>query len=115
MNQKIKIDKTKFKDDKVNVELIVSVDEFRLVYFYLKKGQKVKSHVSKSHVVLTVLKGKAKFFKGDEENFDILKEGEGIYYPPLAPHGFQALDDTIIQAFISPNPVKKEFVSLENI
>lgn len=103
----IKPDITKFSDEKVLTELIISVNEFRLVHFYLKTGQKVNLHSSKSHVLTTVLVGKGKFFIDNEENFEILNTGQSIYYKPQQPHGFEALEDMIVQAIISPNPQQK--------
>jgi quercetin dioxygenase-like cupin family protein len=103
----IKVDNLKFNDKKVNVEVIISVDEFRLVHFYLKAGQKVGLHSSKSHVLTTVLKGKGKFFIENEENYKILSIGDAIYYQPMQPHGFESIEDMVVQAIISPNPSSK--------
>ncbi len=103
----IKPDFSKFKDERFSTEIVVDVPEFKLVHFYLKAGQKVSLHSSKSHVLTTVLKGKGKFFIGNEENIQVLNQGESIYYEPMEPHGFEAIEDMIVEAFISPNPVSK--------
>jgi len=103
----IKIDESKFNDKKVNVEVVLSTAEFRLVYFYLKAGQKVGLHSSKSHVLTTVLKGKGKFFIENEENYEVLNIGDAIYYKPTQPHAFEAIEDMVVQAIISPNPQPK--------
>ncbi len=103
----IEVDNSKFSDKKVNVEVIVSLPEFRLVHFYLKSGQKIGLHSSKSHVLTTVLKGKGKFFIENEENYEILETGDSIYYKPMQPHAFESIEDMVVQAIISPNPQPK--------
>ncbi len=107
MAKVIKPDEEKFTDDRPNTEVVLDVPEFKLVHFYLKAGQKVSLHSSKSHVFTTVLKGHGKFFIGSEDKYETLNEGESIYYKPLEPHGFEALEDMIVEAFISPNPNPK--------
>ncbi|WP_456464836.1 cupin domain-containing protein [Persephonella sp.] len=96
-----------FSSDKPISEKIIATDNLIVVHFYLKKGQKIPLHASKSDVFVTVLKGKGKFFYGSEENFEILDTEESFYYQPEEPHGFEALEDMIVQAIISPNPQKK--------
>ena len=96
-----------FNPDKPISEKMVSTDNLVVVHFYLKKGQKIPLHTSKSDVFVTVLKGKGKFFYGSEESFEILETEESLYYQPEEPHGFEAEEDMIVQAVISPNPQKK--------
>ncbi len=103
----INLDTSKLKNDRVHTEVVIDVPEFKLVHFYLKAGQKVSLHASKSNVLTTVLKGKGKFFIGNEGNKTILNQGESIYYESMEPHGFEAIEDMIVEAFISPNPVPK--------
>ena len=107
MAKVINLDISKFKSERVHTEVVMDVPEFKLVHFYLKADQKVSLHSSKSHVLTTVLKGKGKFFIGNEDNAQILNEGESVYYEPMEPHGFEAIDDMVVEAFISPNPVSK--------
>lgn len=97
----------KFNDEKPYSEKILSTDNMVVVHFYLRKGQKIPLHVSSSEVLTIVLSGKGKFFVGDEENFEILEEKESYFYKSKEPHGFEALEDMIVQAVISPNPQKK--------
>ncbi len=96
-----------FSSDKPVSEKMVVTDNLVVVHFYLKKGQKIPLHAAKSDVFVTVLKGKGKFFYGSEENFEILEVEESLYYQPEEPHGFEALEDMIVQAVVAPNPHKK--------
>ncbi len=97
----------KFNEEKPYSEKILATDNMVIVHFYLKKGQKIPLHVSKSEVLTTVLKGKGKFFVGSEKNTEILEETESYFYQSEEPHGFEAIEDMIVQAVISPNPQKK--------
>ena len=38
------------------------------------------------------------------ENYEILNVGESIKYNPKEPHGFEAIEDMIVEAIITPNP-----------
>ena len=96
-----------FNPDKPVSEKMISTDNLVVVHFYLKKGQKIPLHASKSDVFVTVLKGKGKFYYGSEDSFEILQAEESLYYQPEEPHGFEAQGDMIVQAVISPNPQKK--------
>ena len=86
-------------------EKIVITDNMVVVHFYLKAGQKIPLHTSTSEVFVTVLKGKGKFYYGEEGKFETLEE-ESLFYPSEEPHGFEAEEDMIVQAVISPNPKK---------
>lgn len=97
----------KFNSEKPYSEKIISTNNMVIIHFYLKKGQKIPLHISKSEVFVTVLSGKGKFFMGSEENIEILSEEESLFYESNEPHGFEALEDMIIQAVISPNPQQK--------
>ncbi|NPA53932.1 MAG: cupin domain-containing protein, partial [Aquificae bacterium] len=96
-----------FNEEKPFSEKILATDNMVIVHFYLKKGQKIPLHTSKSEVLVTVLLGKGKFFVGNEENIEILNEKESYFYQSEEPHGFEALENMIVQAVISPNPQQK--------
>jgi quercetin dioxygenase-like cupin family protein len=100
----IKIDETKFSDKRPTTEKLSESPNLILIHFYLKKGQKINLHSSPSEVITTVVKGKGKFFIGSVENFVELNIGECIKYDPKEPHGFEALEDTVVEAVITPNP-----------
>ncbi len=95
-----------FNPERPLSEKIISTDNMVVVHFYLKAGQKIPLHVSKSEVLVTVLRGKGKFYYGDENTYEILEEEESLYYQSEEPHGFEAEEDMIVQAVISPNPQK---------
>ena len=95
-----------FNPERPLSEKIISTDNMVVVHFYLKAGQKIPLHVSKSEVLVTVLRGKGKFYYGDENSYEILEEEESLYYQSEEPHGFEAEEDMIVQAVISPNPQK---------
>ena len=95
-----------FNPERPLSEKIISTDNMVVVHFYLKAGQKIPLHVSKSEVLVTVLRGKGKFYYGDENSYEILEEEESLYYQSEEPHGFEAEEDMIVQAIISPNPQK---------
>ncbi len=97
----------KFSSEKPISEKILSSENMAIVHFYLKKGQKIPLHTSKSEVLTTVLKGKGRFFYGNEDTFEILEEGDSYFYNAEEPHGFEAIEDMIVQAVISPNPQRK--------
>ena len=97
----------KFSLDKPVSEKVIATDNLVIVYFYLKKGQKIPLHASKSEVFVTVLQGKGKFYYGSEESSEMLERGESLYYLPEEPHGFEAVEDMIVQAIVTPNPQKK--------
>ncbi|WP_448587939.1 cupin domain-containing protein [Thermocrinis sp.] len=72
----------------------------RSILFCLRKGQKVPLHTSHHRVITLVLSGKGGFFLGSEENSVELKEGEFVLYEREEPHGFYALEDMVVLAFI---------------
>ncbi|NPA58418.1 MAG: cupin domain-containing protein [Aquificae bacterium] len=98
---------SKFSGEKPVSEKIVATDNMVVVHFYLKAGQKIPLHTSTSEVLTTVLKGKGRFYYGSEDQYETLAEGESLYYNPEEPHGFEAEEDMIVQAVISPNPHRK--------
>ncbi|MDQ7055542.1 MAG: cupin domain-containing protein [Persephonella sp.] len=95
-----------FSLEKPVSEKILLTDNLVVVHFYLKAGQKIPLHASKSEVFVTVLKGKGKFYYGSENSYEMLETGESLYYQPEEPHGFEAEEDMIVQAVITPNPQK---------
>ncbi len=96
----------KFNPERPLSEKLIATDNLVVVHFYLKSGQKIPLHISKSEVFVTVLKGKGKFYYGDENSYEILQEEESLYYQSEEPHGFEAEEDMIVQAIITPNPQK---------
>ena len=98
---------SRFNDEKAVAKKVLETQNSRIVLFFLKKGQKVDLHQSPSDVILTVLEGNGRFFIGNKEEFKDLTNGEFIIYKPNEPHGFEALTDLIVQAIITPIPVKK--------
>ncbi len=56
---------------------------------------------------ITVLKGKLDFMIGSEDRKETLSEGQTVFYLPNEPHGFVALEDSVVQAVITPKPVRK--------
>ncbi|NPA13394.1 MAG: cupin domain-containing protein [Aquificae bacterium] len=97
----------KFDPEKPVSEKIITTDNMVVVHFYLKAGQKIPLHTSTSEVFVVVLQGKGKFFYGDENSYEVLEERESLFYQSEEPHGFEAVEDMIVQAVISPNPQKK--------
>lgn len=72
----------------------------RCVSFYLKAGQKINLHTSPHRVITLVLEGEGDFFIGTENNTERLKKGEALLYEPKEPHGFQAVEDMVVLAFV---------------
>ncbi len=81
-------------------EVGYSSDGLRCIYFFLKKGQKVELHTSPHWVWITVLDGRSLFFVGSEENTKELSARESILYEPREPHGFLALEDSVLMALV---------------
>lgn len=106
MALEIKIEESKFADKPV-VEKIYENETVRVVLFYLKSGSIIDLHTSTSTVITTVLKGSGKFYIGSRENIKILQEGETLIYDPNEPHGFEAVEDMVVQAIITLLPVKR--------
>jgi quercetin dioxygenase-like cupin family protein len=98
---------SKFSDEKVVIEKVADIQNVRILLFFLKKGQIVNLHQSPSDVILTVLEGNGRFFIGSKEEYRDLSTGETIIYEPNEPHGFEALENLVVQAIITPIPAKK--------
>jgi len=81
----------------------------KVIRFYLKEGQEIKPHRSPSSVFITVLMGKLVFTLG-EEGEETLSEGDTVFYGPQELHGFRALEDSVVEATISPNPTARKVV-----
>ncbi len=96
-----------FNEEKPHIQPAKTGKNFKMVYFHLKAGQKIPLHTTSSEVVVTVLKGKGNFFAGSYENSNSLSKGESFFYEPDEPHGFEAVEDMIVQAVITPIPEKK--------
>lgn len=99
-------------NDKPVVEVAYQDENAKAVRFYLKKGQEIKPHASPSSVFITVLKGKLSFLSGEDGNEEILSTGDTIFYTPKELHGFRALEDSVVEAVITPRPDKMR-VSME--
>jgi quercetin dioxygenase-like cupin family protein len=84
-------------------EVVYEDANAKVVRFYLKGGQEIKPHRSGSSVFITVLKGKLRFTLGDEGE-ETLEEGSTVFYRPRELHGFVALEDSVVEAVIAPNP-----------
>jgi len=94
----------KFNPEHPAREVVYNDGNVRVMRFYLKGGQEIKPHRSPSTVVITVLKGKLSFYIGSEDREEVLEEGATVFYDPNEPHGFKALEDSIAQAVVAPNP-----------
>lgn len=102
----VKIDEKKFSL-KPYIEKIYEDERIRIVLFYLKAGLVIDLHTSPSTVITTVLKGKGNFFVESRESIEILETGDSLIYLPNEPHGFEAIEDMIVQAIITPPPSQK--------
>ncbi len=98
----------KFNPERPNSEPLYEDENAKCVRFYLKGGQSIRLHTSPSSVFITVLKGKLEFMVGDENTRETLSAGDAIFYLPNEPHGFVAIEDSVVQAVISPKPAKKK-------
>ncbi|RMH05164.1 MAG: cupin domain-containing protein [Aquificota bacterium] len=72
----------------------------RVVHFSLKEGQKVSLHTSPYKVILVVVEGEGEFYASSEENKEVLEKGQVVIYERHEPHGFKALRDMVVVAFI---------------
>ncbi len=88
--------------DKPTAELVYEDVNARVVRFYLKGGQEIKPHTSPSSVFITVLKGKL-IFLSDEGETEV-SQGSTVFYKPEERHGFKAVEDSVVEATITPNP-----------
>lgn len=92
--------------EKPQVEVVYQDDNAKVVRFYLKRGQEIRPHSSPSSVFITVLRGKLSFLLGEEGKEETLGVGDSVYYEPKELHGFKALEDSIVEAVITPKPDK---------
>ncbi|MEZ0323243.1 MAG: cupin domain-containing protein [Hydrogenothermaceae bacterium] len=99
--------KDRFSSEKPVVEKVTDTDNGRIVLFFLKKGQIIELHRSPSDVIVTVLFGKGRFFIGSKDVYRDINCGETVIYEPNELHGFEAIEDMVVQAVITPIPVKK--------
>ena len=91
----------KFSEKPVS-EKVYEDENAKVVRFYLKEGQEIKPHRSPSSVFITVLKGKLIF---SAENGELeAKEGDTVFYKPNELHGFKALENSVVEAVITPKP-----------
>ncbi len=94
----------KFDSESVTTEVVYNHPNGRVVRFYIPTGKEVKPHKSKSSVFVTVLKGALVFYIGKEDTHETLRAGDSVYYEPEELHGFKALEDSVVEAIISPDP-----------
>ena len=94
----------KFNADSIATEVVYNHPNGRVIRFYIPKEKEVKPHKSKSSVFVTVLKGTLVFYIGKEDTHETLKAGDSVYYEPDELHGFKALEDSVVEAIISPDP-----------
>ncbi len=90
--------------EKVQSEVIYNNEHARVLRFYLRAEQEVKPHKSPSSVFITVLKGKLLFLVNDGKSEEMLNVGDTVFYNPQELHGFKAIEDSIVEAVITPNP-----------
>jgi quercetin dioxygenase-like cupin family protein len=79
---------------------ILNQEGLRSILFCLKEGQRIPLHTSPYRVITLVLSGRGMFFLGSEENFVELKGGDYVLYERQEPHGFYALEDMVVLAFV---------------
>ncbi len=88
-------------------ELVYEDANAKVIRFHLKEGQEIKPHRSPSSVFISVLAGKLSFYLGSEEKEEVLEKGATVFYEPEELHGFRALENSVVQAVITPNPTAK--------
>ncbi len=89
--------KENFKDEPSR-EVIFNSQNLRIVRFFLREGQEVKPHSAPATVSVVVLRGELSFYTEGGER--VLGEGETIIYDKGEKHGFKALKESVVQAFI---------------
>ncbi len=99
MAQLLKLEPS-FSDFMPVKKVLCSKENLRCIAFYLKAGQKVPLHTSPHRVITLVLEGEGDFFVGSEEKRERLKKGEALLYEPSEPHGFVAVQDMTVLAFV---------------
>jgi quercetin dioxygenase-like cupin family protein len=102
----VRIEESKFSS-KPHIEKIYEDDRIRIVLFYLKAGSVIDLHTSPSNVITTVLKGKGNFFIKSRESIEVLNTEDSLIYLPNEPHGFETVEDMVVQAIITPPPSQK--------
>ncbi|NPA31994.1 MAG: cupin domain-containing protein [Aquificae bacterium] len=88
-------------------EVVYEDENAKVVRFYLKAGQEIKPHSSPSSVYITVLKGRLNFFLGKENEEREVGAGDTVFYEPGELHGFRALEDSVVEAVITPKPAQR--------
>lgn len=94
----------RFSQESPSRELVYEDRNAKVIRFYLKKGQEIKPHRSPSSVFISILEGKLSFFIGCEGKEETLDAGSTVFYEPEELHGFKALEDSVVEAVITPNP-----------
>lgn len=92
--------------DKITMQFVTS-SQFTVIQWNLKKGARLlpqHSHVNEQ--VIRILKGVLEVHSGDK-TFTIYP-GEVMIFPPYIPHGFIALEDSIM--FEQQTPIRQDFL-----
>lgn len=91
------------RPDRAASELVHDDPDVRVVAFHLQPGQEIKSHRSKSTVLVQVTAGRGRFI--GEECAEELATGESAVFAPGEPHAIEALDEPLrFLAVITPGP-----------
>ncbi|NPB08488.1 MAG: cupin domain-containing protein [Aquificae bacterium] len=101
----IKILEEKFGDRPVS-EVVYEDENAKVVRFYVREGQEIKPHKSPSSVYITVLKGRLSFYIGKDSTEREVEAGGTVFYEPDELHGFRALEDSVVEAVITPKPTR---------
>jgi len=93
--------------EKPVIEVVYEDDNAKVVRFYVRAGQEIKPHKSPSSVFITLLKGKALLYLGKEDKEVPAEAGASVFYEPNELHGFKAVEDSVLEAVITPKPSAK--------
>ena len=82
---------------------IVAGDSTMVAHVYLREGAVVPEHSHHNEQITCVLKGKLRFWVGDDfsQVFDV-GEGEVLHLPSNVPHKAEALEETLDVDVFSP-------------
>jgi len=101
----IKVLEEKYGDRPIS-EVVYEDENAKIIRFYVRAGQEIKPHKSSSSVYITVLKGKLSFYIGKDETEREVGEGATVFYEPNELHGFKALEDSVVEAIVTPKPTR---------
>ena len=82
---------------------IVSGEKTMVAHVYLQKGAIVPEHSHHNEQLTYILKGKLRFWVGDDfsQVFDV-EEGQVLHLPSNVPHKAEALEETLDVDIFSP-------------